>query len=106
MSGMQATAMRYIESLPEDKLARVIEFLRDLEISQEEEPDYSLNIGFMPKPPLPDSFFDPLPEKELGLWEAEIVKRPFSELFGSWHGQIWMSDDFDEPLDEMKEYMQ
>jgi len=32
-------------------------------------------------------------------------KRPFSDLFGEWSGQIWMSDDFDEPLEEMKEYM-
>ena len=26
------------------------------------------NIGFMEGPPLPDSFFDPLPEEELELW--------------------------------------
>jgi len=32
-------------------------------------------------------------------------KRPFSDLFGEWSGQIWMSDDFDEPLEEMREYM-
>jgi len=32
-------------------------------------------------------------------------KRPFSDLFGEWSGRIWMSDDFDEPLEEMKEYM-
>jgi len=32
-------------------------------------------------------------------------KRPFSDLFGEWSGRIWMSDDFDEPLDEMREYM-
>lgn len=32
-------------------------------------------------------------------------KRPFSDLFGEWRGRIWMSDDFDEPLEEMKEYM-
>jgi len=32
-------------------------------------------------------------------------KRPFSDLFGERHGQIWMSDDFDEPLEEMREYM-
>ncbi|MGI4726970.1 MAG: DUF2281 domain-containing protein [Janthinobacterium lividum] len=29
------------------------------------------------------------------------LKRRFGELKGS----IWMSDDFDEPLDEMKDYM-
>ena len=32
-------------------------------------------------------------------------KRPFSDLFGEWSGQIWMSDDFDAPLEEMREYM-
>jgi len=33
------------------------------------------------------------------------TKKPFSDLFGEWSGQIWMSDDFDEPLEDMKEYM-
>ena len=32
-------------------------------------------------------------------------KRPFSDLFGEWSGQILMSDDFDEPLEEMRDYM-
>jgi len=32
-------------------------------------------------------------------------KRPFSDLFGEWSGKIWMSDDFDEPLEEMRDYM-
>ena len=26
------------------------------------------NLGFINGPPLPDSFFDPLPEEELQLW--------------------------------------
>ncbi|MCL2088278.1 MAG: DUF2281 domain-containing protein [Oscillospiraceae bacterium] len=34
-----------------------------------------------------------------------IEKRSFSELFGEWKGDIHMSEDFDAPLDEMKEYM-
>ena len=32
-------------------------------------------------------------------------KSPRSEIFGALKGQIWMSDDFDEPLEEFKEYM-
>jgi len=32
-------------------------------------------------------------------------KRPFSDMFGEWKGKIWMSDDFDEPLEEMRDYM-
>ena len=33
-------------------------------------------------------------------------KRPRSEFIGSWKGKIWMSDDFNEPFEEMKEYME
>jgi hypothetical protein len=33
-------------------------------------------------------------------------KRPVADLMGTWSGQIWMSDDFDEPLEEMREYME
>jgi hypothetical protein len=25
--------------------------------------------------------------------------------FGIWKGKVWMADDFDEPLDDFKEYM-
>ena len=38
-------------------------------------------------------------------FKGTVKKRPFSALFGEWSGQIWMSDDFDEPLEEMEEYM-
>jgi len=33
-------------------------------------------------------------------------KRPVSELRGIFKGKIWMADDFDEPLEEMREYME
>ena len=33
-------------------------------------------------------------------------KRPRSELYGIFKGKIWMADDFDAPLEEMKEYME
>jgi addiction module RelB/DinJ family antitoxin len=38
--------------------------------------------------------------------EARTVqeKRPFSELYGCM--DIWMADDFDAPLEEMREYME
>jgi len=40
--------------------------------------------------------------------EAKTVrkKRPVSELRGIFKGKIWMADDFDEPLEEMQEYME
>ena len=34
--------------------------------------------------------------------ERATEKKP---VFGCLKGQIWMSDDFDEPLDEFKDYM-
>ena len=34
----------------------------------------------------------------------KMAKIPFSELRGIC--KVWMSDDFNEPLDEMKEYME
>ena len=35
-----------------------------------------------------------------------VKKIPRSELRGKWTGKVWMSDDFNEPLEEMKEYME
>ena len=34
----------------------------------QEKPNGKLKLGFMPGPPLPDSFFDPLPEEDLQAW--------------------------------------
>ena len=33
-------------------------------------------------------------------------KTPFSEMRGIFKGKIWMSDDFNEPLEELREYME
>ncbi|MCL2035239.1 MAG: DUF2281 domain-containing protein [Oscillospiraceae bacterium] len=33
-------------------------------------------------------------------------KRPRSEMRGILKGKVWMADDFDAPLEEMKEYME
>lgn len=34
--------------------------------------------------------------------KAEVVRKP---EFGSGRGTLWMSDDFDEPLEDFEEYM-
>ena len=34
-------------------------------------PTSKINFGFMPGPPIPDSFFDPLPEEDLQAWEGK-----------------------------------
>ena len=36
--------------------------------------------------------------------KTEQKKRPISELYGCM--EIWMADDFDEPLEDMREYME
>ena len=33
-------------------------------------------------------------------------KRPRSEIIGLLKDKVWMSDDFNAPIDEMKEYME
>jgi hypothetical protein len=35
--------------------------------------------------------------------ETEAKKRP---VFGSGKGKMWIADDFDAPLDELREYME
>ena len=42
----------------------------------------------------------------LNTLNNENRKIPRSELNGKWTGKVWMSDDFNEPLEEMKEYME
>jgi len=37
---------------------------------------------------------------------AQPVKRPRSEIIGLFEGKVWMSDDFNDPIDEMLEYME
>jgi hypothetical protein len=57
-----------------------------------------------------NNFLEKLVKKEIGASEIENMearnkKIPFSELYGKYEGKIWMSDDFDEPMEEMKDYM-
>jgi predicted DNA-binding antitoxin AbrB/MazE fold protein len=47
------------------------------------------------------TFVEPL-KKDL----LQSRKRPISELKGMLKGKVWMADDFDEPLEEMREYME
>ncbi|MEJ7684256.1 MAG: DUF2281 domain-containing protein [Segetibacter sp.] len=41
-------------------------------------------------------------EKKMGR-DADISGR--RKLFGAFKGKMWMSPDFDEPLEELKDYM-
>lgn len=44
-------------------------------------------------------------DEDAGIPNAPLGKRPLSEMRGIWQGKIQLADDFDEPLDEMEEYM-
>ena len=68
-------------------------------------------VNFKPRQPISVSgkyevvitFLEPI-EDEIG--DEQPKKRPLSELRGFLKGKVWMSDDFNEPLEEMKEYME
>ena len=68
-------------------------------------------VNFMPKQPIPVkgqykvviTFVEPL-DKESA--DPEPKKLPRSTIKGLLKGKVWMSDDFDEPLEEMREYME
>ena len=49
-----------------DKKVEVI--ILPAENNIEEKPNFKCRLGFLDIPPLPDSFFDPLPEEELEAW--------------------------------------
>ena len=67
--------------------------------------------GFYPMQPIPVdedyevviTFINPL--KSNNAIMNEMPKRSCDELIGLLKGKIWMSEDFNAPLDELKEYM-
>ena len=66
--------------------------------------------NFKPQQPIPVkgkyevviTFVEPLKESVV---TKTTKKRPMSELKGLLKGKVWMSDDFNGPLEEMREYM-
>ena len=50
------------------------------------------------------TFLEPIEENK--TIEDYKTKRPRSEIIGLLEGKVWMSDDFNEPLEELKEYME
>jgi len=68
-------------------------------------------VNFKPRQPIPISgkyevvitFLEPVKEEIASVKQAKKHLR--SDFIGSWKDEIWMSEDFNEPLDEMKEYM-
>jgi hypothetical protein len=68
--------------------------------------------GFYPIQPIPVdedyevviTFINPLNNSQANA--GEKPKLSCADLLGMFKGKVWMSDDFDAPLDEMKEYME
>ena len=52
-----------------------------------------------------DGMIQLMPVKNEAINSQGANKQPRSELRGILKGQVWMADDFDEPLEEMREYM-
>jgi len=50
------------------------------------------------------TFLEPVDEDIAN--DIQQKKRPLSELRGFMKGKVWMADDFNEPLEEMREYME
>ena len=69
-------------------------------------------VNFKPKQPISVkvpcevviTFLEPV--EEAAADAMQVKKHSRSAFIGSWKDKIWMSDDFNEPLDEMKEYME
>ena len=67
-------------------------------------------VNFKPLQPIPVNedyevvitFIKPVKKNSTS---AKEVKNPRSMFIGLFEGQVWMSDDFNEPLDEFEEYM-
>jgi len=69
-------------------------------------------VSFNPKQAIPVNgkyevvitFVEPINEDTPNM--TKQAKLPRSGALGLWQGKVRMSDDFNEPLEEMKEYME
>jgi len=69
-------------------------------------------VTFKPRQPISVSgkyevvitFLEPV--KDIIAIDEQPKKRLLSELRGFLKGKVWMADDFNAPLEEMKEYME
>ena len=63
--------------------------------------------NFLPMEPVPvKEQFEVVITFVAPLNVSKPKKKPVSELSGLLKGKVWMADDFDAPLDELKEYME
>ena len=69
-------------------------------------------VNFKPKQPISVkgkyevviTFLEPVSDDAAS--EKQTKRRPRSEIIGCLKGKVWISDDFNDPIDELKEYME
>ena len=66
---VDSASLRGIIDLPATLQTVEVIVLLPAENTPEKETKSKIQLDFIKAPPLPDSFFDPLPEEELQAWE-------------------------------------
>ena len=67
MATMTLTAKSYADLKVIETFARQYGSV-SVAVEKAVKPNFKCRVGFLDIPPLPDSFFDPLPEEELRAW--------------------------------------
>ena len=70
MSGAELGDMFNLPPTLRNRSVQVI-ILPAEDIAQENAKPKKRKLGFMPGPPVPDSFFEPLPEEDLEAWKGK-----------------------------------
>ena len=107
-----------IDTLPDSVLDRTLEFISFQQYTLGLRDGEAAHPSTQQRPDRwdePDRIGDESSDENAHLGDADFARRA-EELenirqrrlaaFGSLRGQIWMSDDFDAPLEEMREYME
>ena len=105
--------MEQLEQLPESLQAKVLDYVKSLQQANIEETETTLELPIKKRRsgilkgtfvlPLPEGFDQPLDD----LVEEQVSIETASQKrggLGILKGKIWMSEDFDEPLEEFKDY--
>jgi Protein of unknown function (DUF2281) len=74
-----------------------------IKVTEERNDPWIDNMGIFQDDPTFDDFL-----VEVNNYRNESVQVPpldRKSAFGIWKGEVWMSDDFNAPLDDLQEYM-
>jgi hypothetical protein len=91
-----------LEKLPVGLQKEVEVFIDFLTFRNENQQEHIFNNGLSPQNSFQEenSLLKPTIVEESGFEKPKLKRE-----FGGLKGQIWMSDDFDEPLEDFKDYM-